>query len=86
MERVKGNSICCGGGGGGMWIEIGGGLGERLLELRLREATDTGADILVTTCPFCLLTFDEAAKSMEQENSIQVKDLIELVDERLLIR
>lgn len=84
MEKTREDAVCCSGGGGGMWIEMGGesGTEERLSKVRLREAIDTGAELLVTACPFCLLTFDEVAKGGE-DNSIQVKDLAELVAERL---
>lgn len=85
MDRNREDAVCCSGGGGGMWIEMGGSAGteERLSKIRLREAMETGADILVTACPFCLLTFDEVAKGIEEGNSIQVKDLSEMVVNRL---
>ena len=59
-----------------MWHDIPG---ERLAEIRLREALDTGAEVLVVACPFCLLTFDDAVKTTGAEDKIQILDLMELL-------
>jgi len=82
MERNRERSLCCGGGGGRFWLGTEGE-GERLDELRLREAVETGAELLVTACPFCLINFREAAKTLNLEDKIKVVDLAELVRERL---
>lgn len=85
MERSGEDSICCGGGGGRMWIESGLEE-ERLSEIRLKQALNTGAKILVTACPFCLLNFEEAVKILDVEDQIEIKDLMELVCTNLKIR
>lgn len=81
MGRSRENSFCCGGGGGRMWVEGGGE--EKMSEIRLREAVGTGAQIMVTACPFCFTNFDDAVKTAGFEGRIEIKDLAELVAEAL---
>ncbi|VBB43541.1 HdrD5 [uncultured Desulfatiglans sp.] len=79
MRRSGRQSLCCGGGGGRMWAEFGEK--PRLAELRVLEAVETGAEVLVTACPFCLLNFEDAVKTLDLEGRISVKDLAEIVFE-----
>jgi F0F1-type ATP synthase beta subunit len=48
MGRCKEQSYCCGGGGGGMWLDgfMADHVNERLSENRVKEAVETGADVL----------------------------------------
>lgn len=78
MSKSREESYCCGGGGGRMWMETDLE-SERPAEIRIRQAMETGADVLVTACPFCLMNFDEAIKTLDVESEIEVKDLAELV-------
>jgi Fe-S oxidoreductase len=64
-----------------MWVE--GGEGEKIAEIRVREAVATGADTLVTACPFCFSNLDDAVKTGGFEGRIAVRDLTELVAECL---
>jgi len=80
LSRSGKRSVCCEGGGGRMWHDLPG---ERLAEIRVREALDVGAEIIAAACPFCLLTFDDAIKTTGNEEKIQVKDIMELVAEAL---
>ena len=82
MERERARSLCCGGGGGRFWLGVEQEE-ERPSELRLKEALQTGAQVLVTACPFCLINFREAAKTLNLEDKIRIVDLAELVSERL---
>ena len=82
MERSRERSLCCEGGGGRMWVE-GTNPKERLAHLRIREALEVGAQILATACPFCLLTLEDAAKTVAGEEGLQVRDIMELVAEAL---
>lgn len=81
MPRSRENSFCCGGGGGRLWVEASEG--ERIAEQRLREAAATGAELVVTACPFCFSNLDDAVKTSGYEGRIAVKDLTELVAECL---
>ena len=81
MGRCKENGYCCGGGGGGMWTDSYSRdyTSERLSERRVREAAETGANLLAVTCPFEISRFEDAAKSTKNDH-ILVRDIIELLD------
>lgn len=81
MPRSKEWSLCCGGGGGRMWTESGAD--EKMAEIRVREAAATGAQVVVTACPFCFSNLDDAVKTAGFEERLAVKDLTELVSESL---
>lgn len=76
MANCRETSLCCGGGGGRIWMETK--KGERFSDLRLAEAMDTGAEVLVTACPYCLLNFQASALGLE-DNAIEIMDISELV-------
>ena len=82
MDRSREKSLCCEGGGGRMWLE-GTNPGTRLAQMRVKEALDTGAEILATACPFCLLTLDEAVKHLNAEERIRVMDIAEIAAQAL---
>jgi Fe-S oxidoreductase len=78
MDRSRERSLCCEGGGGRMWMESEGS-GERLAEIRIRDAVAMGADILATACPFCLLTLEDAVKTTGNEGKIIIRDIAEII-------
>jgi Fe-S oxidoreductase len=82
MDRSREKSLCCEGGGGRMWLE-GTNPGTRLAQMRVKEALDTGAEILATACPFCLLTLDEAVKHLNAAERIRVMDIAEIAAQAL---
>lgn len=82
MERSRERSLCCEGGGGRMWTE-GFTEGIRNAEIRVREANRLGAKVLATSCPFCLLTLEDAVKTSGLSDQIVVKDIAELVADSL---
>jgi Fe-S oxidoreductase len=82
MDRSRERSLCCEGGGGRMWLE-GTNPGTRLAQLRVQEALDTGAEVLATACPFCLLTLEEAVKHLNAEEKIRVLDIAEIAAQAL---
>ena len=84
MERCRQNGYCCGGGGGGMWLDgfTSDHTTERLSERRVREAAQTGAEVLAVCCPYEVSRFSDAAKSTEHD-SLRVCDIIELIDEAM---
>lgn len=81
MGRCRENGYCCGGGGGGMWLDgfMSGKITERLSERRVREAAESGADILAVCCPYEVSRFSDAAKSTGNDH-LQVLDIVELLD------
>ena len=82
MGRCRENGYCCGGGGGGMWLDghTANHTRERLSERRVREAAETGADVLAVCCPYEVSRFEDAAKSTGNDQ-LRVRDLAELLDE-----
>jgi len=81
IEDNKKDSDCCGMGGGRMWMEPPKGLisSQAIAEKRVHQALDTGAEILLTACPFCNITLNDAVKSLEKEGTIKVMDITELI-------
>jgi Fe-S oxidoreductase len=75
------SSLCCGGGGGRIWMHTD--KGERFGDLRLAQAKEVGADVLVTSCPYCISNFEESRIALGDDEPLQVKDLTELVIESL---
>ena len=73
------NSLCCGGGGGRIWMETK--KGERFSDFRLQEAVAKKADILATACPYCLLNFKDSQLSVAGAESLEIKDITELIAE-----
>jgi len=81
MEKSRSNSFCCGGGGG--WILAEEKIGTRINATRVGMAAATGAPLLVSNCPFCLTMFEDGIKTTGNEEKMKVKDLAEVVAERL---
>jgi Fe-S oxidoreductase len=65
-----------------MWAE-GGTEGMRNGEIRIKEAVSLGAKVIATSCPFCLLTFEDAVKISGLSDQIVVKDIAELIVEAM---
>lgn len=71
MKNIKEKSRCCGSGGGVK--SAYGDLSNSIAKLRLEEAEETGADLLVSACPFCKLNLSQNSENLE------VLDLSEFV-------
>ncbi|MBW1893190.1 MAG: (Fe-S)-binding protein [Deltaproteobacteria bacterium] len=83
MDRCLQNSLCCGGGGGNVFTDILGGGPESPARSRIQEAAETGAQILAVACPVCAVMFEDAVKAGNAENNIEVKEISEIINERL---
>ncbi len=81
MDRIRENSRCCGA-GGGVRTAHASYAGE-LAALRIEEAKNTGAQALVTCCPFCEQNLGDTLKAMG--NPLKLYDLVELIAELLRI-
>lgn len=77
MRRSRNLSFCCGGGGGKMWVEVEAG--QRPSEVRVQEALETGAEVLATSCPYCISMFEDAVKTLGVEDQIRVVDVTEML-------
>ena len=51
----------------------------RMSEIRVKEAHATGAEVLITACPLCLIMLEDALKTLGFEKEMKVMDLNELV-------
>jgi Fe-S oxidoreductase len=79
MDRIKEYAWCCGSGGG--VAESNPEFAEWTCNERVREASTTGADAIVTACPGCISSFRKAIK--DTGSSLKVFDLTELLDEAI---
>ncbi|MFX1354022.1 MAG: heterodisulfide reductase-related iron-sulfur binding cluster, partial [Promethearchaeota archaeon] len=79
MKTIKENAKCCGAGGG-----VKKGFPNLALEIaksRVKETEETGADYLVSICPFCFRNLLDALKALN--SSIKMIDLMELINTSL---
>lgn len=79
LPESKENSLCCGGGGGRIWMETP--KEERFSDIRVEQAVDTGAEVLVTSCPYCITNFEDSRLTLDLEEKIQVMDITEVIRE-----
>jgi Fe-S oxidoreductase len=75
MKANRNESFCCGAGGGHMWLEETAG--EKINNLRAKQALETEAEALVSACPFCLTMLSDGLAA--QEHALPVKDIAELL-------
>ncbi len=80
MKRSKANGLCCGAGGAQMFKEAEQGLKEINVE-RTEDALATGSEVVAAGCPFCNTMMTDGVKHFEKEQSVQVKDIAELIAE-----
>ncbi|MFX1425175.1 MAG: (Fe-S)-binding protein [Promethearchaeota archaeon] len=73
MTRNRHNAWCCGSGGGVR--SAFKDLSSFAAKERIKEAMDTNAEAIVSSCPFCLNQF----KSNVEDNGIQTYDISELI-------
>ncbi len=79
MDTIKENAKCCGAGGG-----VKKAFPELALEIaksRVKEAEETGADYLVSICPFCYRNLNDAITALSSK--LKMIDLTELLDQAL---
>jgi len=81
MKRCREKGFCCGAGGARMWLEEN--LGTRINMERTNEAIGTGADVVSTACPYCMIMLDDAVRANQKEDDVRVLDLSQLVEESL---
>ena len=74
MERIKEYSYCCGAGGG--VIDAYPDYSMATARERITEAADTGAEAIVTACPWCIRNFRDAVK--ENDLKMEVFDVVDL--------
>ena len=53
--------------------------GERFSDFRLKQAAETGANELVTACPYCIINFEDSRLSVEGGEAVIIKDITEII-------
>ncbi|MHB0970578.1 MAG: (Fe-S)-binding protein [Thermoanaerobaculia bacterium] len=79
--NCRDRSFCCGGGGLMLFYEPEEE--QRMGVVRVQQAKEAGADVIVTACPFCLVNIEDAIKVAGLEGKMEAMDLVELVDGQL---
>ena len=78
MGRCRERSFCCGAGGARMWLEEREG--KRINLERTDEALATGADVVSTACPYCLIMLDDAVKERGRDEEVKVLDVAQVLE------
>lgn len=86
MKRSKNKGLCCGAGGARMFMEEN--IGKRINVERTEEALATlganasgaGTKTIAAACPFCSTMLTDGVKSKEKQETVQVKDVAEILD------
>jgi Fe-S oxidoreductase len=83
-ERNRENPFCCGAGGGLLFADQEEEPGSRISDIRFAQLRATGADTVVTACPFCSIMLKGAHASAGKEGGdVQFVDLMTYVNGRL---
>ena len=81
MEKSGKDTFCCGAGGGRMWMEET--RGTRINAERTRQALETGAETVATSCPFCMVMMKDgladAAASAAGPGTVSARDIAEIL-------
>lgn len=79
LPDAREDSLCCGMGGGRMWMETP--KAERFSNLRIDQAVAVGAQVLATSCPYCITAFEDSRLALPDDSVIEVKDITEILQE-----
>jgi len=82
MEKNRAEAFCCSAGGGRILAEEN--IGERINIRRVQMAAETGTDVLLSNCPFCLTMFEDGVKGAGLEGVLQPLDIAEVLAERIV--
>ncbi|HUJ69467.1 MAG TPA: (Fe-S)-binding protein [Syntrophorhabdales bacterium] len=82
MDRTRGESFCCGAGGGRLWMHES--RGERISSERTRQALAKEPSIIATSCPYCLMMFEDGLKDEGSQGPVRAMDVSELAMEAIV--
>jgi Fe-S oxidoreductase len=49
----------------------------------LDQALGAGAEVLATSCPYCITHFEESRIGLEDSEAIEIKDITEIIREMI---
>lgn len=81
MADSREKSLCCGGGGGRIWMETP--KEDRFSDLRVGQAVASGAEVLATSCPYCITNFTDSSLDLPEGEAMEIKDITEILLEVL---
>jgi Fe-S oxidoreductase len=81
--RNRDNPYCCGAGGGLLFADKEEEPGSRISDVRFGHLRDTGAQTVVTACPFCSIMLKGAQANAPGGGDIQFVDLMTYVNGRM---
>ncbi|HET7406695.1 MAG TPA: (Fe-S)-binding protein [Mycobacteriales bacterium] len=87
MKRCRNRGFCCGAGGARMWMEET--IGKRINVERTDEALGTGAEIVATSCPYCLIMLDDAVNARKAEgkaSNVKVIDIAQILADSVALK
>ena len=79
----KNKGLCCGAGGAQMFMEEQGE--KRVNVKRTLQLLETGAQTVASGCPFCMTMLTDGLKAHEKEDSVQARDVAELLAESVAV-
>jgi Fe-S oxidoreductase/nitrate reductase gamma subunit len=82
MDKNRAEAFCCSAGGGRILAEEN--IGERINIKRVNMAVETGSEVLLSNCPFCLTMFEDGVKGADVEESLRPMDIAEILAERII--
>ena len=77
MQDNRENSLCCGGGGGRIWMDTP--KGQRFSDLRLEQSEAVGAEVIVTSCPYCITNLEDSRLSLPEGQEVEIMDITEII-------
>jgi Fe-S oxidoreductase len=80
--RNRDNPYCCGAGGGLLFADKEEEPGSRISDVRFKQLRETGAQTVVTACPFCSIML-KGAQTSAPGADIKFVDLMTYVDSKL---
>jgi len=81
VERNRDNPYCCGAGGGLLFSDKEEEQGGRISDVRFKQLQATGANTVITACPFCSIMLKGAGASAQADT--QFVDLMSYVNGKL---
>jgi Fe-S oxidoreductase/nitrate reductase gamma subunit len=76
MKNRREKSLCCGAGGGHYFMDLK--RGERINNLRVKQAQAAGADTIITGCAYCMHMLQDSLKLLNLDEKMRVVDIASL--------